>query len=76
MNEPVLSLKAVEKTYNKGTDKAVPVLRGIDLDLPAITRTILDVVTKRLQDDPSLAGNPPIPEFRMRGKTFVCEHRT
>lgn len=35
MNEPVLSLKAVEKTYNKGTDKAVPVLRGVDLELPA-----------------------------------------
>jgi lipoprotein-releasing system ATP-binding protein len=35
MNNPVLSLKAVEKTYNKGTEKAVPVLRGIDLELPA-----------------------------------------
>ena len=34
MNNPVLSLQGVEKTYNKGTDKAVPVLRGIDLDLP------------------------------------------
>jgi lipoprotein-releasing system ATP-binding protein len=35
MNNPILSLKAVEKTYNKGTDKAVPVLRGVDLELPA-----------------------------------------
>ncbi len=47
----------------------------IDLDLPGITRTILAEVDQRLKSDPHLTGSLPIPEFRMRGKTFVCERR-
>jgi 8-oxo-dGTP pyrophosphatase MutT (NUDIX family) len=47
----------------------------LDLDLPGITRTILAEVDKRLKNDPHLTGTYPIPEFRMRGKTFVCEER-
>jgi 8-oxo-dGTP pyrophosphatase MutT (NUDIX family) len=46
-----------------------------DLDLPEITRTILEVVSKRLNSDPYLIGTHAIPEFRMRGKTFVREER-
>ena len=48
----------------------------IDLDLPGITRTILAEVNQRLSADPHLTGTFPIPEFRMRGKTFVREERT
>ncbi|MGL4405934.1 MAG: NUDIX hydrolase [Notoacmeibacter sp.] len=48
----------------------------IDLDLPEITRTILEVVALRLKSDPDLTANFPIPEFRMRGKKFVCEERS
>jgi 8-oxo-dGTP pyrophosphatase MutT (NUDIX family) len=47
----------------------------LDLDLPGITRTILAEVDKRLKNDPNLTGTYPIPEFRMRGKTFVREER-
>jgi hypothetical protein len=47
----------------------------LDLDLPGITRTILAEVDKRLNADPDLTGTYPIPEFRMRGKTFVREER-
>ena len=47
----------------------------INLDLPGITRTILIEVDNRLKSDPDLALNQPIPEFRMRGKTFVREER-
>ena len=48
----------------------------IGLDLPGITRTILAEVDKRLKADPDLTGTYSIPEFRMRGKTFVREERT
>ena len=47
----------------------------LDLDLPRITRTILAEVDRRLKADPVLSGTDPIPEFRMRGKTFVREER-
>jgi 8-oxo-dGTP pyrophosphatase MutT (NUDIX family) len=47
----------------------------IDLDLPGITRTILAEVDKRLKNDPHLTGTHAIPEFRMRGNTFVCDER-
>lgn len=33
MSDPVLTLKGVEKTYNKGKPNAVQVLRGVDLTL-------------------------------------------
>jgi 8-oxo-dGTP pyrophosphatase MutT (NUDIX family) len=46
-----------------------------ELDLPEITRTILTVVDSRLRTDPLLSGLVSIPEFRMRGKNFVCEQR-
>lgn len=47
----------------------------IDLDLPEITRTILEVVANRLQLDANLSLDVPIPELRMRGQVFVCEQR-
>jgi 8-oxo-dGTP pyrophosphatase MutT (NUDIX family) len=47
----------------------------IHLDLPGITRTILAEVDKRLKGDPHLTGTHAIPEFRLRGKTFVREER-
>lgn len=47
----------------------------INLDLPEITRTILDEVDQRLSVDPDLKNKHSIPEFRMRGKTFVREVR-
>ena len=33
MSNPVLHLTGIEKTYNKGSAKAVAVLRGVDLTL-------------------------------------------
>jgi 8-oxo-dGTP pyrophosphatase MutT (NUDIX family) len=47
----------------------------LDMDLPEITRTILTAVDSRLKTDPLLSGLASIPEFRMRGKNFVCEQR-
>jgi 8-oxo-dGTP pyrophosphatase MutT (NUDIX family) len=47
----------------------------VNLDLPGITRTILAEVDRRLKADPDLVSNHAIPEFRMRGKTFVREER-
>ncbi len=47
----------------------------LDLELPGITRTILAEVDCRLKADPHLSGTYAIPEFRMRGKTFVREER-
>jgi lipoprotein-releasing system ATP-binding protein len=35
MNEPVLSLSGISKSYNRGTPGEVEVLRGLDLDLHA-----------------------------------------
>ncbi|GHC58773.1 ABC transporter ATP-binding protein [Neogemmobacter tilapiae] len=35
MNKMVLSLRKIKKTHNYGTEQAIPVLKGIDLELPA-----------------------------------------
>ena len=45
------------------------------LDLPGITRTIIEELRQRLEADPDLAAVHGVAEFRMRGNTFVREVR-
>lgn len=45
------------------------------MDLPAITRTVLEVLSSRLESDPALSSDSPVPEFRMRHGRFVREWR-
>jgi len=49
----------------------LPIADAKAIDLPSITRTILDELEKRLAGDPTLAPGPPTPFYRMVGKRFV-----
>jgi 8-oxo-dGTP pyrophosphatase MutT (NUDIX family) len=49
--------------------------QALDLDCPAITKTIIAAVRTRLDADPGLTADSAIPEFRMRHGRFVCEWR-
>lgn len=42
-------------------------------DLPAITITVLDELEARLAVDRAFVTDPPVPFYRMRGGTFVCD---
>lgn len=42
-----------------------------DLELPAITVTVLDELKRRLKDDPDLSPSAGMPFYYMRGKTFL-----
>lgn len=42
-------------------------------DLPAITVTVLDELEARLSVDRALVADLPVPFYRMRGHTFVCD---
>ncbi|MGB8817108.1 MAG: hydrolase [Rhizobiaceae bacterium] len=44
-----------------------------DMDLPSITRIILDSVCRRLEADPELNMHQPLPIFRTRGRRFLCD---
>ena len=44
-----------------------------DMDLPSITRIILDSVCRRLEADPELTMREPLPVFRTRGRRFLCD---
>jgi 8-oxo-dGTP pyrophosphatase MutT (NUDIX family) len=48
---------------------------ALNLDCPAITKTIIGALADRLAADPHLAGDLPVPEFRMRHGRFLCEWR-
>ncbi|MEM7301209.1 MAG: NUDIX hydrolase [Pseudomonadota bacterium] len=41
-----------------------------NLELPVITKTIIDDLEKRLQDDPDLDPSIPVPFYHLVGKTF------
>lgn len=42
-------------------------------DIPAITKTVLDTLEKRLADDPDLAPGGPVSFFRMRHNRFLID---
>lgn len=44
-----------------------------DMNLPSITRIILDHVCRRLEADPLLELRQPLPTFRTRRAKFVCD---
>jgi 8-oxo-dGTP pyrophosphatase MutT (NUDIX family) len=43
------------------------------MNLPAITRIVLDHVCRRLEADPMLEKRQPVPTFRTRRGKFVCD---
>jgi 8-oxo-dGTP pyrophosphatase MutT (NUDIX family) len=51
----------------------VSVVETGGLDLPGITRTILEAVTQRLSVDPELGMDQPVPVFLTRRGKFICE---
>jgi len=46
----------------------VPIREALQLEIPTITRTILDDLTKRLAADPELSPGHPVPFYFVRGK--------
>lgn len=52
----------------------LPLADARELDIPAITRTVLDELRDRLAADPALGpGGRPVPFFRLRHRRFVRE---
>lgn len=51
----------------------LPIARAMSLDIPAITRTVLDDLDKRLAEDPALSPGGPVPFYVMRGRRFRRE---
>ncbi len=49
----------------------LPLDEARQADVPAITRTILEEVQKRLADDPRLSPGGPVPFYRMLNNRFV-----
>jgi len=46
----------------------VPIRSAMELDIPTVTRTVLDDLAHRLEIDPELAPGQPVPFYFVRGK--------
>ncbi len=51
----------------------LPVPEAMELEIPAITRTVLGKLRQRLADDPDLDPAGPVPFFRMRNGRMLAE---
>ena len=49
----------------------LPIKRAMDEEVPAITKTVLSDLSRRLAEDPKLTPSHPIPFYRMRYGTFL-----
>lgn len=49
----------------------LPVREAMEADIPAITRTVLDDLDKRLASDPALSPGGPVPFYAMRANRFM-----